>query len=98
MLSRYKHWLDEIFGETNDKIEEITNVRDLECLKWVQAFLVSKEKYSEANLIKQQIETLKEIENKNEEKKQAAMNEDFENAAKLKWVIAELESHLLTEH
>lgn len=69
MLSWYKHWLDEVFGETNDKIEEITNVRDLECLKWVQAFLVSKEKYSEANLIKQQIETLKEIENKNEEKK-----------------------------
>jgi len=40
------------------------------------------------------VETLSNIESKNEEKKQAAMNEEFELAANLKKQITELENSL----
>ena len=56
--------------------------------------LVEAEKYDQASKLKWQVEILTQIEKKNNDKKEAVINEEFELAAQIKKQITELESQL----
>lgn len=56
--------------------------------------LVEAEIYDQASKLKWQVEVLTQIEKKNNDKKEAAINEEFELAAQIKKQITELESQL----
>ena len=89
--NEFKDLLDTTFGSKDSKIE-ILHEKQIPHLKQIQVLLVDSEKFALASKLKSQIDILTQIDLKNEEKKQAALNEEFELAASIKKQILDLES------